>query len=98
MQVFDACGAIKSDRRVQFLYNGDVRVVEVHTVGYSKENKPLMRAWQVRGGSQSKNPTHWRIFHLDQIIEPQVLDEKSEAPRPQYARGDRSIHRIVCEI
>lgn len=98
MQLSDACDAMRAERRIQFRYNGDVRVVEVHTAGYSKDNKPLMRVWQVRGGSQSKNPTPWRTFNLHEVIELQLLDERSEAPRPQYVRGDRAIHRIVCEL
>jgi hypothetical protein len=98
MQISDACNAIKSKRRIAFRYNDAPRVVEVHTVGYTKSNKPVMRAWQVRGGSRSGNPTPWRMFDLDMIVDACVLDEKSEAPRPQYIRGDASIQRIICEV
>jgi hypothetical protein len=83
---------------MQFRYSGTIRVVEVHAAGYSKENKPIIRAWQVRGGSKSGNLTPWRTFNSDQIFDPQLLDEKSDAPRPGYVRGDQAIHRISCEL
>lgn len=98
MQISTACEAIRSGVRLQFQYSGQDRVVEVHTVGFSKKNSPIMRAWQVRGGSQSRSPTPWRIFNLDDVRDAKMLAEKSEAPRPDYERGDRSIDRIVCEV
>lgn len=98
MQVATACVALKSGVRIRFQYSGQERVAEVHTVGFSKKNAPIMRAWQVRGGSQSGNPTSWRVFNLDEVRDVQVLEEKSEAPRQGYRRGDSSVDRIVCEL
>lgn len=98
MQLSDACAAIKSSNRIQFTYDDALRVVEIHSAGYTKENRPVVLAWQVRGGSKSKNPAPWRAFYLDQISDSLVLDEKSEAPREGYAGGGRSIHRIVHQL
>lgn len=97
MRVVDACDAIRVQRRVQFNYKGEVRIVEMHTVGYSRDSNPLCLGWQVRGGSRSNSPTPWRVFNLDEITDERLLDERSEAPRPGYARCDRAIHQILCE-
>ncbi|CEG06921.1 hypothetical protein BN961_00300 [Afipia felis] len=98
MLVSIACEILKAGLQLRFLHNSQDRIVEIHTVGFSKKNAPIMRAWQVSGGSQSGSPTPWRIFQLDEVRDVKVLDIKSHAPRPGYRRGDPSIDRIVCEI
>lgn len=98
MELAAVCSAIESGKRIEFSYHGQLRIVEAHTAGHSKDNRQIMRAWQVRGGSVSGSRTPWRIFHLDEISNADIIDEKSEAPRPGYRRGDPAIFRIVCEI
>lgn len=98
MTIGQVCDAIRSGRRLQFTYKGYARVVEAHAAGISADGKPLMRAWQVRGGSQSSSPTAWRLFYVDQILDDQTLDEASAAPRPGYVSGDPAIHQLVCQV
>jgi hypothetical protein len=83
---------------VQFIYDHAMRVVEIHCVGYAKEDRPMLLAWQVRGGSKSRNPNPWRNFYLDQISEFLILEERSEAPRDGYAGGGSSMQKIIREI
>lgn len=93
-----ACDALKSGLRVQFTYSNALRIVEVHSAGYSKDNRPVILGWQVSGGSKSGNPSPWRNFYLDEVSNGVVLDEKSQAPRQGYAGGGRAIDRIVAEL
>lgn len=92
------CDAIRSGRRLQFTYDGLPRVVEAHAAGVGSDGRPLMRAWQLRGGSRSSDPTGWRLFHVARIGDARLLEERSEAPRPGYVRGDPAIKRIICEV
>lgn len=94
----DACEILQSRRRVRFVYRDLVRVVEIHAVGLSKSNNPIMRAWMVEGESHSGSPSRWRMFDLDKIGTIEILDIRSDAPRPGYKRGDPSIARILCEL
>ncbi len=98
MRTSEACDALKSKRCLEFTYAGSDRVVEVHTVGLSRDEKPLMRAWQVRRGSSGGNPSGWKLFRLDEISSSAVTNESSEAPRPGYRRGNPAIYDISCEV
>jgi hypothetical protein len=85
------CRAIEIGKRLQLVYDGLTRVVEVHVVGVSQEGHRLMRAWQVRGGSRHNEPTDWKLMRLDKCSGASVLAEESDAPRPGYKRRDPAM-------
>jgi hypothetical protein len=85
------CDVLGLGKRLQVIYDGLTRVVEVHAVGISKDGYWLMRVWQVRGGSLHNEPTDWKLMRLDKCSGAQILDEKSEAPRKGYKRGDPAM-------
>jgi hypothetical protein len=43
-----ACKALRAGKVLELRYDGYVRALEVHAVGYSKQNSLVMRAWQRR--------------------------------------------------
>jgi len=51
-----ACDALRSGQVLELRYDGYSRSVEVHAVGFTKEDNPVMRVWQVSGGSVSAGP------------------------------------------
>lgn len=93
-----ASQALRSARLLELRYDGWSRAVEVHAVGYSREGHPLMRVWQVSGGSNSNEPRGWKLMRCDEAVSADVGAEASEAPRPGYRRGDRAMSRIICEL
>ena len=52
-----ACEALRSGHVLQIQYDGYTRDVEVHAVGFTKDDNPVMRVWQVAGGSASNEPS-----------------------------------------
>jgi hypothetical protein len=94
----EACEALNSGRCLELRYDGYTRVVEVHAVGTSTAGNPVMRVWQVRGGSVSNEPVGWKLMRLDEARSVQVLDEKSAAPRPGYKPGDKGMTSILRQI
>ena len=93
-----ACAAVTKARCLELSYHGHARVVEVHVAGYARDGEPLIRVWQVRGGSTSGEPTGWKMFRLDQVRSVALSREPSQAPRSGYQRNDPTIVRIVCQV
>jgi hypothetical protein len=94
----EACEALKAGRCLELKYDGYTRVVEVHAVGTSTAGNPVMRVWQVRGGSVHNEPVGWKLMRLDEASSVEILAEKSAAPRPGYKSGDKGMSRIQCQL
>ena len=88
MWVQVACEALRSGHVLELRYDGYSRSVEVHAVGFTKEDNAVMRVWQVSGGSVSNEPVGWKLLRLDEATEAVVTKQKSLAPRPGYKPGD----------
>ena len=76
----EACEALRLGRCLELRYGGFTRVVEVHAVGTSTANNPVMRVWQIRGGSVHNEPIGWKLMRLDEALGVAILDEESMAP------------------
>jgi hypothetical protein len=93
-----ACEALSSGLVLQLQYDGYFRMVEIHAVGFTKDNKEIMRVWQVSGGSASNEPVGWKLLRLDEATSAILTNERSAAPRPGYKRGDAKMRRIICQL
>ena len=93
-----ACEAFLQHRVLELGYDDYSRWVEVHAVGISTAGHPVMRCWQVRGGSVSDELLGWKLMRLDDASGAFVTDEVSHAPRPGWQRGDKDMIRITCEV
>lgn len=54
------CSAIRQQRLICFYYNGGYRTVESLCHGVTKNGIELLRAYQVKGHSESGNPAGWK--------------------------------------
>ena len=93
-----ACEALQKGVCLDLRYHGFTRTVEVHAVGISTADHPVMRCWQLRGGSKSHEPVGWKLLRLDEIAGVALTTEKSLAPRKGYKHGDRDMKRISCPL
>ena len=93
-----ASDALRQGKCLELRYDGFFRIVEVHAVGTSEQGNDLMRVWQVRGGSVSNERSGWKLFRLDEAFSAHLTDEKSEAPRRGYKRGDKAMRFIDCQV
>jgi hypothetical protein len=98
MQIPDACEALKNGSQVEIVYDGETRLIEFHTIGVSKDGRPIARVWQVQGGSKSGDSTGWKLLRLNDMQFVKIGNDQSNAPRSGYKRGDRAIFKIYCEL
>lgn len=94
-----AMQAIDEKKVLQLDYGGWTRLVEVHAVGVSTAGNPVLRGWQLTGGSQSGGHAGWKLFDLDKVPETfKLTDYPSEAPREGFRRGDNAMLEIFREV
>ena len=94
----DICDAIDNLNLVSFHYDGYSRVVEPHTYGIKSDGRRALRAYQVRGGSESGEYVGWKIFHQDEMTAVAVLSESFSSARPKYKQRDSFFSTILCEL
>lgn len=97
MRTQTACEALRSGHVLRLEYDGYTRDVEVHAVGFTKDDKPITRVWQVAGGA-AKEPDGWKLLDLDEATGAIVTDQRSLAPRPGYNPGDPDMSVITCQL
>lgn len=85
--------AIREKRRLRFVYNGRVRLVEPQCYGIGTKGTELLRVHQLRGGSQ-REP----LFDVAKIVDLVVLDEAFDAPGPNYKRDDSAMATIFAQL
>ena len=79
-----AGAALRKARVLELQYEGFVRALEVHAVGWTKEGHPVLRAWQVGGGRRRGERAGWKFMRLDEAVGAEVCDTASRAPRRGY--------------
>jgi hypothetical protein len=98
MLVQVACEALRSGHVLELRYDGYSRSVEVHAVGFTKDDNAVMSVWQVGGGSVSNEPVGWKMLRLDEATEAVVTQQKSLAPRPGYKPCDPVMKQMTCQL
>jgi hypothetical protein len=83
---------------VQLTYGGHDRVVEVHAYGCNKDDKPIVRVWQVHGNSTSGASSGWKLLRLNEAQNLVVLDQPSQAPRLGYKPRDKAMQQVIAEV
>lgn len=89
--------ALRVGRQLAFQYDDQLRVVEAHSLGITKDGHLAVRAWQVAGESSQPLPG-WRMFRLDKMREGRALATESKAPRDGFKPNDKHLTHILLEI
>ena len=91
-----AIKAMDQGRAIPVLYDGMLRLVEVHAVGVTTAGNPCMRVFQVAGETRSGEELGWKMMTFEKV---QLIDDvNSEAPRPGYKKGDKGMGTIFKEV
>jgi predicted DNA-binding transcriptional regulator YafY len=85
--------SIRTRRRLRFLYNGRVRIVEPQCYGMGTKGTELVRVHQLQGGDQ-REP----LFDVSKIKDLVMLDETFTKPGPNYKKGDSAMKTIFAQL
>ena len=92
------CDAIHNRCVLRFTYNGHPRVVEPHAYGLSRALNEVIRCSQTGGTSRSGKVPDWKLMVVGQIESLTVTEEHFVGARSGYAKGDRGMSTIFCEL
>jgi hypothetical protein len=95
MWVQVACEALRSGHVLELRYDGYSRSVEVHAVGFTKEDNAVMRVWQLSGRQCEQRTGGWKLLRLDEATAAVVTRQRSLAPRPEYKPGDPVMQQMA---
>jgi len=90
--------AIQGRNLLSFIYDGYRRTVEPHTYGTDMQGHSALRAYQVAGGSESRQYVGWKLFHSNKMQGVTVQLQTFSGPRPGYKRGDKAFASILAQL
>jgi len=85
--------AIRDKRRLRFVYNGKLRLVEPQCYGIGTRGTELLRGHQLQGGQQ-REP----LFDVSKIVDLEVLNETFDRPGPNYKKNDSAMKAILEQL
>lgn len=88
------CSAIQAKTVISFRYEGRLRTVEPHLLGYKHDGNLVLSAYQLSGGSG----VDWRDFLLSKMSGIATNGRKFQFARPGYNPNDRTMSQVVCRL
>lgn len=89
--------AMNEGKTVDFIYDGKLRVVEVHAIGLSSRGEIVMRGFQVAGLASRPLP-QWTLFVVNKMELVEIRATDSLAPREGYSQGDKQMSPVFVEL
>ena len=90
--------AIKNKRVLSFFYDRTPRVVEPQTYGISTAGHPVLRGYQVTGGSKSGRTTGLRLYELAKMEGLRDTGIRFAQAQPQHQRKDSAMSRVIISL
>lgn len=89
--------AIEERRLLKLAYSAGNRIVEPHVYGVGGNGRELLRCYQVGGESLSHERYGWKLLHVEETGNVEVLDV-AFVPRTGYNPEDRAIRRVYARV
>lgn len=95
----DICKAIAARRLLELRYNGQHRLVEPYSHGFSSDGTEMLVGYQRDGGSDSGQTEGWKAMAVDRIERLVVVDVSFIPTRQDYKAGhSKNIDDLHCEV
>lgn len=91
------CEAIRRRRLMALTYGGRGRVVEPYIHGHTTAGREVVLCFQREGGSSSGGGG-WRLLHVDEIVEREVLDVAFPFNEASYDPNADEVRHVHCRI
>ena len=96
MWVQVACEALRSGHVLELRYDGYSRSVEVHAIGFTKEDNAVMRV--LSGGSVSNEPVGWKLLRLDEADGSRCYQTEVPCAASWIQTGRPSEQQMTCQL
>jgi hypothetical protein len=95
----DICDAIANRHVIRFSYDGHPRTVIPAAYGHHHTTgNEVLRGYQVGGTSSSRTVPLWDLFLIEKMVGYEVTGEQFVDNPPAFARGDKHISPLYCEL
>lgn len=91
------CEAIRERLLIEFIYDGQVRIVEPYILGVHKDTScKVMLAYQVGGHIENENAPLWKLYKVDKMGKMKLTEDKFSILRKGYKIDDKRFSKILC--
>ncbi len=91
------CEAIRDRLLIEFLYDGQVRIVEPYILGVHKDtSSKVLLAYQVGGHIEKENAPLWKLYKVEKMGKMTVSTEKFTTIRKGFKADDNRFSKVLC--
>lgn len=90
--------AIKNRNRLKIFYDGGERIIEPYCYGINTAGNESVRAYQIKGHSNSASQKNFKLFNCKKIQKLMILDEYFIPNHPDYRENDKGMKEIYIQI
>jgi len=90
--------AIKNRHILSFFYEDALRTVEPQTYGISTAGHPLLRGYQITGGSKSGQAVGLRLYELAKMEGLTDTKKRFAKARPQHKPKDSAMSKVISSL
>lgn len=90
--------AIKNKHVLSFYYDDAPRIVEPQTYGISTAGHPILRGYQIAGGSKSGQPIGLRLYELAKMEGLKDSKKRFANARPQHVPKDSAMSKVIVSL
>ena len=90
--------AIKNKHVLSFFYDDAIRTVEPQTYGISTAGHPVLRGYQIAGGSKSGHAIGLRLYELAKMEGLKDTKKRFSRARPQHKPNDSAMSKVIVSL
>ena len=90
--------AIRDRAVLEFVYNGQPRIVEPQTYGISTAGQPILRGYQRGGGSSTGYTRGLRLFEVGKMSKVRLTSERFAQARAEHNPNDSAMSKVIISL